>query len=76
MEQPKPSALAAKVGISKPYASMILNGVRTPRRALAIHILRTTGWRHPLLAGLSEEQIKTLETIEPWAPKETTAGEA
>lgn len=69
MEQPRPTELADKAGISKPYASMILNGKRAPRRALAIHIMRTTGWRHSLLDGLTDEQISTLEQIEPWVPK-------
>lgn len=50
---------------------MILNNVRQPSRALAIHILRKTGWRHSLLADLTDEQIALLETIEPWAPAST-----
>jgi transcriptional regulator with XRE-family HTH domain len=60
--------LANRSGISMSYASEIMNG-RKPNRPLAIHIMRTTGWRHPSLAGLSDEQIKMLETIEPWTPK-------
>lgn len=58
--------LAEAAGISKSYASEILSGARTPSRPLAIHILRTTGWRHSMLEGLSDEQIAVLETIEPW----------
>ena len=53
-------------GISQPYASMILRGSRAPSRRLAIKIFRETGWRHDILAGLTDEQIATLETIEPW----------
>jgi hypothetical protein len=54
------------------YASEILSGARNrvPSRPLAIHILRTTGWRHPLLADLTDEQIDTLEQIEPWVPRQ------
>ena len=57
--------LANKAGISKSYASEIVNG-RKPNRPLAIHIYRTTGWRHPVLDGLTEDVIATLEKIEPW----------
>ena len=68
MEQPiKTSELASKAGISASYASEILSGKRVKiPRPLAIHILRKTGWRHSVLADLSDEQIDTLETIEPW----------
>lgn len=66
--------LADKAGISKSYASEILSGAkalddpksRKPSRPLAIHIMRTTGWRHPILSELTDDQIATLETIEPW----------
>lgn len=65
--------LADRAGISKSYASEIVNGQRRPSRPLAIHILRQTGWRHPLLDGLSDEQIATLESIEPWKPSQVAA---
>ncbi|WP_375272074.1 GIY-YIG nuclease family protein [Sphingomonas sp.] len=61
--------LCAAVPISKAYASMILSGRQIPSRSLAIHIFRKTGWRHPLIADLSDEQIATLETIEPWTAR-------
>ena len=63
------SELRAAAGISQSYASMILSGQRAPGRPLAIHIFRKTGWRHDLLAGLSDEQIGVIEQIEPWTPK-------
>jgi len=68
MEQPRTQELADKAGISKSYASEILSAARTPSRPLAINILRKTGWRHPLIADLTDEQITTLEQIEPWTP--------
>lgn len=69
MDKPlKPSELAEQAGISPSYASMILSGARVPPRTLAIHILRTTAWRHPVLADLSDAQIDMLEAIEPWSP--------
>lgn len=62
--------LAASAGISMAYASQIIGGKRKPPRSLAIHILRTTGWRHAVLDGLTDEQIDLLEQIEPYQPKQ------
>lgn len=75
MEQPITSSeLATKAGISPSYASMILSGKREKiPRSLAIHILRKTGWRHALLADLTDEQISVLEAIEPWQPRSADA---
>lgn len=66
METATPTTLASATGISIPYASQILSGKRPPSRPLAIHIFRQTGWKHPLIADLTPEQIDTLETVEPW----------
>ena len=66
MDKPGTGELAAAAGISKSYASEIVNDVRDPSRPLAIHILRQTGWRHDCLAGLSEEDLAVLERIDPW----------
>ncbi len=63
---PTTGALADAAGISKSYASEIVNGQRKPSRPLAIHIFRKTGWRHPMLVGLSDEQLATLEAVDPW----------
>lgn len=57
-------------GLSQSYASQIIGGKRKPPRSLAIHILRTTGWRHAVLDGLTDEQIELLEQIEPYQPKQ------
>mgnify|MGYP002778077544 FL=1 len=67
MSKPKTAELIAAAGISKSYASEIANG-RTPTRALAIHLFRKLGYRDAVLDGLSDEQIATLEQIEPWVP--------
>ncbi len=72
MEKPTPTALREATGISQSYASMILGGARTPPRSLAIHILRRTGWRHPLITDLTDDQLAVFETVEPWAPREPT----
>ena len=71
-EKPSIATLREAVAISQSYASMILSGSRQPPRPLAIHIFRKTGWRHPMIADLSDEQIDVLETIEPWVPKVAT----
>ena len=63
--------LADKAGISKSYASEIVNGKRPPSRPLAIHIFRSLGWKHPTIAALTEAQISTLEAIEPWSRTST-----
>lgn len=74
MEQPlRTSELASRAGISLSYASEIVNQRRKPGRSLAIHILRTTGWRHPSIDGLTDEQLTALEQVDPWAPRTTDA---
>jgi len=73
MEKPSPKQLVEVAGISPAYASMILSDdadkARTPARSLAIVIFRKLGWRHPVIADLSEDQMKVLEQVEPWAPR-------
>lgn len=74
MEAPiKTADLASMAGISLSYASEIVNDKRVPSRALAIHILRRTNWRHSVLDGLTDDQIAMLETIEPWSPSQAAA---
>lgn len=69
MEQLTPTRLSSVAGISLPYASQIISGNRQPSRSLAIHIFRTAGWKHPLIADLTDEQIDLLGAVEPWQPK-------
>lgn len=76
MDIPAVSDIVAQAGISKSYASEIRSGVRKPSRPLAIHIFRKTGWRHSLIADLSDEQIAVLEQVEPWTPTKADASEA
>jgi transcriptional regulator with XRE-family HTH domain len=64
--KPTTSELAAQAGISKSYASEIVNGMRNPSRPLAIHIFRKTKWKHEIIADLTDEQLAMLESIEPW----------
>lgn len=71
MSKPTTTELAAKAGISKSYASEILNGKKaTLGLPLAIHIYCHTGWRHEAIADLTDEQIATVAQIAPWQPRE------
>lgn len=72
---PSTKELSEAAGISKGYASDILNGKRlTLNRPLAIHIFRTTGWRHPTIADLTETQMKVFEQVDPWcSPRDQAA---
>lgn len=73
IDPPGTMELAAAAGISKSYASEILNDKRDPARALAIHIFRKTGWRHPSIVDLTDDQMSMLEQIEPWTPRAAAA---
>ena len=70
---PETADLAVAAGISKSYASEIVNKVRTPSRALAIHIFRRTGWKHSVLDGLSDDEMAVFERVEPWQPRDKAA---
>lgn len=71
---PSPKDLAEATGISQSYASMILSDSddqtkrRIPPRRLAIAIFRATGWKHPTIADLTEDQMRVFESVEPWIP--------
>ncbi len=77
MAIPTPKELAEAVGISFSYANKILMAEgehrRTPPRSLAILIYRKTGWPHPSIADLTEEQMAMLEQVDPWSPREKAA---
>lgn len=77
MTLPGTMELARAVGISKSYASQILSDdpaqQRAPSRPLAIHIYRRTGWRHASIADLTDDQLATLETVDPWTPRQQAA---
>jgi transcriptional regulator with XRE-family HTH domain len=74
-EKPGTMELARAAGISKSYASEILNDEldKAPSRSLAIHIYRKLGWRHPIIAEITEEQMSVLEQVEPWTPSTRAA---
>lgn len=59
------------------YASQLLNGKRTPSRALAFSIFERTGRKFGPLASLSDDDVRTLARIEATiAPAESSQVEA
>lgn len=75
VEKPGTMELARAAGISKSYASEILNDEsdKAPSRSLAIHIYRKLNWRHSSIADLTEEQMRVLEQVDPWTPSARAA---
>lgn len=69
METITPTKLADVAGISVPYASQLLSGVRTPSQTLAIHLFRRSGWKHPTIAIFSDDQLEALASMSPWVPR-------
>jgi transcriptional regulator with XRE-family HTH domain len=60
----KPTGLAKAAGISVPYASQILSGVKTPTQATAIRIFRATGRKFGPIARATPEEIEVLERFQ------------
>lgn len=73
MAKPTIKELVELAGISKTYASVILSGAQDPSRPLAIFIFRKTGWRHKLIAKMTEDQMRAFEEVDPWAPAQSEA---
>jgi hypothetical protein len=68
VKQPSLNQQLIAIGISKAYASQILNGGMNPPINLAIRIFRETGWRHGRITALSEYEMQVFERHDPWAP--------
>lgn len=49
---------------------------RVPPRSLAILIFRKTGWRHPSITELPEDQMQVFEQHDPWTPPKERQDEA
>lgn len=58
---PTPTAIHQKTGLSKAYASQILNGERTPTLKTALLIFRETGHQVPPIVGAGPRDIAALE---------------
>lgn len=60
----KPSELAKEAGISVPFASQVIGGVKPLPRALAIKIYRWKGLKLGPIAEASDTDIDVLERFE------------
>jgi hypothetical protein len=58
------SELALAMGISRPFASQVLTGVKPMPRALAIRIFRWRGVKLGPIAAATDEDIDVLERFE------------
>lgn len=56
-----------KLGVSRGYACDILNN-KTQPRGLIVQIYRAFGWKAPLIAHMTDEQISVIEEAEQLAP--------
>lgn len=64
MATPTARQLVEDIGISRSYAHDIVSGKQPPSRPLAIHIWRLFGWKAPIIAGHTDEEIEVLERAE------------
>lgn len=55
------------LGLSRGYACDILNNRQQPRGVI-VQIYRAFGWKAPLIAHMTDEQISTIEEAERLAP--------
>lgn len=58
--RPRVAKVMELTGLSKSYASMIMSGARKPSWAAAIIVYEKTGWKHPMLAALSDNDIEVM----------------
>jgi hypothetical protein len=60
----KPSELAKEAGISVPFASQVISGIKPLPRSLAIRIFRWRGVKLGPIANATDEEIDVLERFE------------
>lgn len=72
MEKPSLKSLMEAVPISKSYAALILQDAdkapQTPPLNLAALIFRETGWKHHIIAEMSDEALAEIADKHPWTP--------
>lgn len=68
MVKPNIRSLMEAVPISKSYAAVILNGSQPPPLNLAALIYCKTGWRHDLIAEMTDKTIREIAEKQPWSP--------
>lgn len=67
MGRPTIRQVVEALGISRGYACDILNN-KTQPRGLIVQIYRRFGWKAPLIAHLSDEQIDVIAEAEALSP--------
>ena len=73
MAKPTTRELVEATGISRTYAHDVLAGNQAPSIPLAAAIWRVSGWKHPLVAEMSDAALDELERANPWSPKAKAA---
>ncbi len=61
--RPSPTELSVRVGISKGYASDMLQGKKTPSDTMALKVFRATGLKLGPVANLDDAEIAVLEKM-------------
>jgi len=67
MGRPTIRQVVEAFGISRGYACDVLNNNTQPR-GLIVQIYRRFGWKAPLIAHMSDEQIDVIEAAERLSP--------
>jgi hypothetical protein len=75
MEPIRPTELAAALGVTTGYASMLLNGNRAWSTPLALKAWRATGRKLGGLEALSDEECAQLERLSGAVREAATASE-
>jgi transcriptional regulator with XRE-family HTH domain len=66
--KPSPTELAAAIGVSTPYASQLLSGVRIPPVPTAIKVFRAIGLKLGPIQGASDDEIDVLSRFQTGRP--------
>jgi hypothetical protein len=72
MSKPTIRELVEATGVSRTYACDVLNGKQHPR-GLVVEIYRKFGWKAPLIAHMTDDQIDVIEAAEKLAPSSRAA---
>jgi hypothetical protein len=72
MSKPTIREVAEATGMSRSYACDVLNGKLQPR-AMICDIYRKLGWKAPLIAHMTDDQIAVIEEAEKLSPTSRAA---
>lgn len=60
--------IAKASGISVSYLSELVTNAKPARIPVLIHIFRSSGWRHPHIAEMTEQEMQAFEKYDRWSP--------